>query len=188
MTNLLIDNRDTLAHIDTYQMLTGESWQESEIDYQREQLNNAALDYDSFNWEYDHTAIVQDFARHSLNYVIDMMREYTGIKDIHAELKASESPKFYNYTSDSYTFELQVSNELAAFMAAHYVAHKDAINDRLEKYSDRANWQHATVCDIIDRAITKDASGLECDIDDYNMTLWELEWEVYSNNTTVTPV
>lgn len=188
MQTLLIDNRDTLAHIDTYGILTGESWQECEIDYMREELKNDALDYDSFNWEYNHAGIVRDFAGVSLNYVIEMMREYTGIKDITATIKSSESPKFYNYTTDSYCFELQVSDELAAFMAAHYVAHKDAILARLENYSDRANWQHATLCDIIDRAITKDASGLESDIDDYNMTLWESEHETYSNNTTITPV
>lgn len=190
MRTITVDNRDTLAHIDTYHMLTGESWQESEIDYQREQSNNDTLDYDSFNWELDHAAIVRKFAEYSLEYVIDQVKEYAGVV-VQATLKDTGSPKYYNYTTDWYIYDVEPTAELIDALKKHYDANKETVNTRIDSYGpqkveDGPYWVHAAWCDMVDKAISNDNTGIESSLDDYNTVMWEIESEVYTENVTVT--
>ena len=178
MTNLLIDNRDTLATIDTYQMFTGESAEEYERENMRE---NGREDYDTADIDYDMPAIVKALARVSLGYTLEKVREYLNCKDVTATIIETGSPKFYNYTTDHYVYTPMLPDGI---LAEYYADNIDACNTRLAGYdcnSQKENWQHATWCEIVDRAITQNDS-LE---GNYNMAIWEEEMMCYYENMTV---
>ena len=173
MQKIQIDNRDTdNIHIDTYQMLTGEGADESTIDYERDERKDDSLTYDSFDWTYDHKQIVKAFALESISIL-----ENNVDKDIISSitLESTSSPRFYNYTTDGYvmnvTYNLVKLNE---YVTANY----KAIKEKADGYSDSnvdANMLHAGICHLFDNCMSKD---------DYNMSIWEVESEVYMNNTT----
>lgn len=186
MQKIIIDNRDTEnIHIDTYQMLTGESHDEITIEYENENRPEGTdeLTYDDFDWSYNHPAIVKDFATASIK-IIDQAIKYTDYAKIiiNIEYLASGSPKFYNYTSDWYTAEYICDIvALHNYIAANY----DEVLAIAKKYDDyiitsevsKENLAHAAVCHILNNCITAD---------DYNMAMWEEEYQVYSDNTTYT--
>lgn len=183
MSNLLIDNRDTLATIDTYQMFTGESAVEVQLENLHEDYGEDVT-YDDFDWSYDHKAIVTALAEVSLAYTLGMVREYLDCKDVTATVIEAASPRFYNYTTDWYVYTPILPDGL---LAKYYADNIEACNTRLAGYSvnsQKENWQHATWCEIVDRAITVEDT-LE---GNYNMHMWEKETDVYYENTTVTPV
>jgi len=181
---ITLDNRDLEhVHIDTYQMLTGDSFDESEIEYQCEELKNDKLTHDDFEWEYDHKQIVEDFAKASINIVLQGIRHETGGDCITAiEYVSSTSPTYYNYTTDGYIMTVTVdTKKINKYIDANHAAiiviagKYDA--STIDGIISRENLQHAAVCHIINTAITSD---------DYNMAIWESEFEVYSENTTMT--
>lgn len=187
MSQLLIDNRDTLATIDTYQMFTGESTDELQMYNLREDYGEDVT-YDDFDWSYDHKAIVAALADVSLEYTLEKVREYLDCKDVTATIVDSHSPNFYNYTTDSYIYAPELPDGV---LAKYYADNIDACNTRLVGYdcnSVKENWQHAAWCEIVDRAITNSNTAEEYDLDDYKYHMWEHETEVYYENTTVTPV
>ena len=183
MTKITIDNRDLKnVHIDTYQMLKGDSWNESELEYYNEQ-SNVELDYDDLTWDYNHRAIVTAFAKESINLILQGVKHENGgecIKDIN--YIASTSPRFYNYTTDSYTMAVEVDVEkLQEYTHKHnreIVAIAEGYDQAImDGIISKGSMQHAAVCHIINNAIVKD---------DYNMAMWEVESKVYQENTTIT--
>lgn len=180
---IILDNRDTQnVHIDTYAMLTGDQWDESEIDYMREELKDDTLTYDDFEWEYNHDEIVKDFAHASIEIVKELTSDDGIIKNI--AYVSHGSPQFYNYTTDWYIAEYEVDTpKLHEYIASHY----DDVLKKAQSYDDyvctgevsKDNLAHAGLCHYIDNAITAD---------DYNMAMWECEYEVYSGNTTVSKI
>ena len=169
---ITIDNRDTEnIHIDTYEMLKGDSAAESEIKNYNEQ-NKTDLNYDDFNWTYDHEQIVKDFATESIGVLGGEVNRNI-IKSI--KYVSSTSPRFYNYTTDSYVMDVDVNSKALL----QYIK-ENKIEIIFSKYSCEYNENlqnnvyHAALCHLLDHALTTD---------DYNMTMWEKENEVYYENT-----
>lgn len=181
---IIIHNGDLEnVHIDTYQMLSGESFTDMEIDNLREEYGDD-ITYDSFDWTYDHESIVRDFAHASINYLYNELVTHgdgliTGIT-----YQKSGSPKFYNYSSDWYTAEYDVNpQKLHDYIATHY----DEILEKVKKYHrvicdgdiTSEDHAHAGLCHYIDNHINSLSD------DDYNYHMWEVETEVYYENTTM---
>jgi len=184
MQKITLDNRDTEnIHIDTYGMLTGENYDEMTLEYERDEKNNPELNYDSFDWTYEHPAIVKDFAAASIEILEQVISNTNYAKIITGiQYLASGSPTYYNYTTDWYTAEYTVDETaLDAYIQANYeeiekiVQRYDDCNATGKEYAELLN--HAAVCHILNNCMTAD---------DYNIALWEKEYEVYSENTTLT--
>ena len=189
MQNIIIDNRDTEnIHIDTYQTLTGDNATESELEYINDERepNTPKLTYDDFDWTYDHAQIVKDFAHASIQIITDAIANtpYADIiKDI--TLLDTSSPRYYNYTTDGYTAIYTINaDELAKYIETN----RADIIAIAEKYDatiidsgiiSPKNMQHAAICHILNNCITAD---------DYNMAMWEVETEVYYENTKREPI
>ncbi len=178
MTTVTIHSGDTeKIHIDTYGMLTGDSFVAYELDGLQEQHNNNELTYDDFDWDYDHPAIVKEFAKHSIATVLQAIA-HTPYADIITGITYVESgsPKYYNYSSDWYRAEVSYNLvKLNEYVKANY----DAILEKANSYSGSdhdENMMYAAIVHILDNAI---------ETDDYNYSMWEVEYEVYSNNTEV---
>lgn len=182
MQKITIDNRDTEnIHIDTYQVLTGESATDQELENINEEErkeNTPELTYDDFDWTYDHEQIVKDFAQCSIQIITDAIAHTPHadiIKDI--TLEKTSSPKFYNYTTDGYTAAYTVDTKaLNLYIYANAVeVYKIAKSYDNESQPSLENSHHAAICHILNNCITAD---------DYNGAMWEKETEVYYENTT----
>lgn len=181
MIKTQIDNRDfTDVHIDTYSMLTGESademMREYEQDNAREEKREPLEDID-----YDMPAIRKGLALESISYLEDKIADAEVdniIKKI--ELIKTDSPRFYNYTTDWYVAEYEIDEKA---MDSYIEANTDAVQSILSTYTNRYdvnlvdNKYHAGVCHLINHTIDKE---------DYNMHMWEIETEVYYENMEFT--
>lgn len=174
-----IDNRDTQnVHIDTYGYFTSESYDECELENLREDYGD--VDYDDFEWEYNHENIVKDLADSSIE-VIEQAMKYTEYAEIITaiELVRSFSPRYYNYTTDGYKMNVTYNaTKLHEYMSSHY----DEIVKIASDYSTEINDNdriYATIVHILDNCISSD---------DYNMAMCENVHEIYSENTTITKV
>lgn len=182
MTTLTIDNRDTLATIDTYGMFTGEGSDEMEREHMKDE---GRLDWDTVDIDYDHKAIVAALAKISLEFTLEKVREYLECKDVTATIVETGSPRWYNYTTDHYVYTPVLPQGV---LADYYAKHMDACNTRLAGYDcndQKENWKHATWCEIVDKAITDNNSGLESELDEYKYHMWECEGEAYYENATI---
>lgn len=96
-TNITVDNRDTAYTIDTYAIFTADNTFESEAEYL---VDEYKLDINAIDFDFDHKGYVQALAEASVEL---LERELIGdvVKGI--TLIKSQSPRFYNYTTDSYT-------------------------------------------------------------------------------------
>ena len=181
---ITIDNRDTEnITIDTYQMFTGDSFVESEIESMIYQTGDQSLDYDSFEWKFDHPAIVESLAAHSVGIIEDAIRftEYADIIKCIA-LEKTASPQWYNYTTDSY----KMTVDYDAVNLAQYLDKNRAAIVEIAKACQAYelditdnDMQYAAIVHILQNCITAD---------DYNMAMWDIEGEVYANNCKVTKV
>jgi hypothetical protein len=181
MQTITINNTDTEnIHIDTYGMLTGDSHEESTIEYESEQTGRE-LTYDDFDWTYDHAGIVKDLAHESIDILLqaiahtDYAKIITGITYV-----SSTSPGYYNYKTDSYMMNIQYDIvQLDKYVTENYAA----IYEICKKY-------HAYECDITedDRLYAAIVHILDncIDSESYNYAMWETEYQAYSENTTYT--
>lgn len=90
---------------DTYQLVNGDSWEASEIEYWSEETGRD-LGYDDFIWTYDHRAIVQSFGETLAFWMKDALIEagLDSVRDV--ECIDAWSPQFYNFTSDGFEVRL----------------------------------------------------------------------------------
>lgn len=174
---ITLDNRDLEhVHIDTYQMLTGESSEQMERENMRE---DGREDWDTVDIEYNHDAIVKALAHASINII---SQETAHDKIIESITYVSHgSPQFYNYTTDWYIADYEVDIvALHKYIASNY----DEVFKKASLYDDyirtgevsKENLAHAGLCHYIDTAITAD---------DYNTSIWEKESECYYQNQIV---
>jgi len=179
---ITIDNRDTNnVHIDTYQMLTGEYADEMMREYEKENALTDGRVYDEYaDIDYDMPAIREGLARASISVVLQAII-YTPAATIIEDIKLvkTASPKFYNYTTDSYTADYTINPvALNEYIKENYTA----ILERVQNYSGgntSENMAYAAVCHLIDETITAD---------DYNMAMWEVETEIYYENMSFSKV
>jgi len=176
---ITLDNRDLEhVHIDTYQMLTGESTDDMMREDMRE---DGREDYETVDIDYDMPAIVEGLAHASIEVLLQEVK-YEKPKIIESITFVSQgSPQFYNYTTDHYIMDVECNTvELHNYIAAHY----DEVLAKAKTYDDsivdgevsKENLAHAGLCHYIDNIIT---------CDDYNMAMWEAESNVYYENMTV---
>lgn len=181
MATIKIDNRDTRrVHIDTYSMLTGDGFIESTIEHESENAEKG-LDYDDFDWNFNHAGIVRDLATASIGIIGDALPDDTVIKSI--KLETTSSPQFYNYTTDGYVMTVEYNEEA---LAKYTEDNKKEIREYLSNYPD-VYWDHTPIGDIKPEHV-KHASlchyidNLFRDDDEYNYSIWECEYEAYANN------
>lgn len=171
-----IDNRDLPYSIDTYGMFNGDSFEE----YTRQYLaEDHGIEDPDFN--YDHPKIVQALAEKSIDIIesaliIDRVEWFKGIK-----YQKSNSPQFYNYTTDSYVAEWEIDEaELDKVMPDNWesVAKDNGWGSyELEDHKDK---DESRLVAKIDIALREHLS-----LDDYNNEMWEYEDEAYQENMTM---
>lgn len=169
-----IDNRDLEdVHIDTYTMLNGESAEEHEREYMRE---DGREDWDTVDIEYDHEAIVEGLAHASIEKVWQEVRFEKPQLIESITFVSCGSPKYYNFTTDHYIADYEVNTQkLQEYIVEHY----DAVREKARGYDSEIsdeNLAHAGLCHYIDSIISKD---------DYNMAMWEAESDVYYQNMKI---
>lgn len=114
--SLVIDNRDLpVGSVDLYQTFTGEANDEYMEQMEREHLKEAGLDPDDYEItiESDMPEIHQQHAQLSVEILRDLLAEHEEdevVINISDPLRIA-SPKFYNYTTDSYTAEWTICRE-----------------------------------------------------------------------------
>jgi hypothetical protein len=103
---------------DTYQSFNGDSWVESTVEWFNEQVTywqdgkppewaylGRPVEYDDFEWTYDHAAIVRSLAEDACNWISETLWAL-GLESVRAEVVDSWSPKFYNFQSDGFEVEV----------------------------------------------------------------------------------
>lgn len=174
-----INNLDTeKITIDTYGMFTGDGFEECELDYLQEQ--NPGTNYDDYEWTYNHPEIVKDLAHASIEIVRRAIK-YTEYEKIINSITyvSSGSPRFYNYTTDHYIMSVDYNLvELHNYTFKNY----DDIHAIAQKYNTEVTDEdrlYAAIINILDNCISDD---------DYKMSMWDAEHEIYSNNVNIEPV
>lgn len=96
--NITINSNDTYFHIDTYGTFTLDYEIDKEVEYYREEQNK---DVDSDSFSIDYVGYRKELAVASIDYIKTLTSDGGIITDI--TFMDSSSPRFYNYTTDSYT-------------------------------------------------------------------------------------
>jgi hypothetical protein len=186
---VLDSNLLPVLNIDTYQCFNGDSWVESEIEHFMEETGKD-LDYDDFEWQYDHAGIVKALAEASAETVLDQLASDGVITGV--DVQSVYSPREYNFATDSYralwTVNLskldQWCKESAfdpdAFATEHYSSYDGFISFVPAMLEDD---REGTVIWLKIDAYLRSEYDEERSF--YNVA--EAEWEAYSNNVTVTP-
>ena len=169
-----LNNLDTNLSIDTYQMFTGDSVYDSEIEYQKEEHNKENIDIN-----FDHKNIVKDLANESIKTILSHLNQYEATKDIIKDvvLINSFSPTYYNYTTDSYDMEINFnSKKLSKWIKDNFL--DSEVDSLLKKWYlfDKENQFCAKLVIFLNTIIDKDS---------YNMSMWDEETNIYFNNMSV---
>ena len=165
---LRINNLDTAYTIDTYGFLTGESVDEMEAEYYREEygLDNAEFDY-------NHAGIVESLANSSVSI---LWSEFVGkgiIQDI--TLISSRSPQFYNYTTDSYIAEWKFdADKLSDYITTN--------REDFDKWFPDSGWASEDISDNEYQVYLDFYTRNEYSSEDYDMAIGECEYEAYLEN------
>jgi hypothetical protein len=212
---------------DTYQLVNGDSWCNSQQEYFQNEMSDedfqdqfgtskagVTLEYDDFNWSYDHKQIVRDFAEVLCDWIVGELWNEIGSSPqreliwdeekgehywsedfgaLEGTVVDSWSPAYYNFVSDGFEMELTV--------------HPETLR-RLTPEFDAYEWvqQHYRSCDgflsFVESRINDPEWHAQYDgefrieylfakmLDPYGerpwmMDLFEAEWEVYTNNVTI---
>ena len=181
---ITIDNRNLAYSIDTYGMFTGEWADDSEREYLQDEYGLTDSERFELSFDYDHPVIVAELASRSVNIISSELIEKSGIvRSI--TLKATYSPRFYNYTTDWYTAEWDVDDRaLEKFIMAHQGEYNNFERDNWYSVYD----SHGTddfkreeyvvaMLDFWSRQVFTE--------DEYNEKMWECESEVYTEHMTL---
>lgn len=160
---ITVNNQDCKFTIDTYQTFTDDTFIEKELEY----LN---LEYNDLEFKYNNPEIVKQLSLLSLELLKDSIPDDSVIKNI--ELESTQSPKYYNYSTDSYNMVISYDNELLNdFIAKNDDSFKDysksSIDSQLDIYK---------ITYYIDKFYNDD---------DYIMTMFEGVHEIYGNNVEI---
>lgn len=179
---LTINNLDLPLTIDTYSMFSGENFEEMEAEYYQDELGFKG----EIDLEYDHAGVVRDLATYSVSEIENLVDRDVVIR---VSLPVStNSPQFYNYTTDSYTAEWEIDQE--ALIEA--VINTTVDGQHLARWAADTGW----ASQVTFNAEGSPVEGPEDTIavmmldfwlqqyaDSYNERMWEHETEVYSNNS-----
>lgn len=128
MDKILINNRDTIFTIDTYQEFTMDNAIDSAIERYNEE-HNTSYDYDNFKWIFKNKSYLKALANASIDIIKSYLINDEVIKDI-KYLKAS-APKYSNYTTDSYSAKWSYDlNKLIDYIEANRSSFNDYFLDQ----------------------------------------------------------
>lgn len=175
---------------DTYSSFTGDSATENFLEYQAEQGKSS--NYDDYDWTYDNAAVVKALGEAGAERILsDLSAE--GIL-LSVEVIGSDSPREYNFTTDSYKatweFDATALDEWCAengFDPDTYVAEHHA------SYAGFYSFVESWIKDPTDRPGTiqwlKFAAYLraEADTEGQFNDMCEAESEAWDNSTTIVP-
>ena len=210
---ITLDNRNVELSIDTYQTYTGdgtfEYMEQMAAEHYTEDTGKE-FDYDTHEIEREcnMAAVVESLAKASLDIFVNELKT-EALKKILSNEKfiVATSPKEYNYTTDSYTFEADIDlTELDEYIAEHkeeyekyllesgggnevryrktcademYDRTEDGTPWRIDRFEDKWKVYVGTVCTaMLDFIIDK-----ECDKEVYESRMREAEDEIYYENT-----
>lgn len=185
-------------HVDTYQMLSGDSFYEMEVEYLTEEMR--VVDSDDWDervhyFDFDHAAIVADFAAMSWDYVSSNLLEGFIVDSGRID---SASPREYNFTSDSYSVEVEVDVEaleaatpgfdLERYVEEHWQS-RDGFFSFVPSRCERVDWDPRSEIGLQMRleSVVREALEDGSLVEYYNLHLWEYEHEVYSDHCTLSP-
>lgn len=173
---LKIDNRDLAYTIDTYGMFTGGSVEEME---EQHYIDEYGIDPESIDFEYDHAGAVKSLAEASINILWNELREI--VENI--QLIETNSPRFYNYTTDSYVAEWTINaDRLQAYVTSHANEFEEFVDERWAYEYTRAvaeddvNTQTVVALDFWTRQVLPE--------DTYNDQMFEAESEAWFEHIT----
>ena len=190
------------VNVDTYQCFTGDSWEESEMDYMSENLReclvrhpaaaraDVAFEWDDFDWNYDHHATLWALSEAAAEDLINAGGIHFDQIIVDAEVTSVYSPAAYNFATDSFagwlTLDTEVLAEALGDMETYDVeewararwASRDGFMSHVPRYfDDEPQW--ATVWAAVAKVL------VDSDYDG-TMATAEAEWEAYSEHTEVT--
>lgn len=128
-----IDSRDTQFTVDTYQIFTLEHEHEHEINCIHESNSKLTKEQglpefddvkyfidDYIDFEFDMVEYQRDLSFASIEYIKELDSDNSKIINS-IEFNNSQSPKFYNYTTDSYTMTIDYDNsKMQAWIIDNY--------------------------------------------------------------------
>lgn len=194
MRTIKIDNRDLSYTIDTYGMFTGESVHEMEAEHYRDEYDLTDDEWRDLDFDYDMAAITKALALESINIIWGEMPA-----DIitNIDLIDTDSPRFYNYTTDHYTANWTLDD---AALLEYIREHRDGWH----KFA-ADEWNHLRIFNIDDDKCFDIYDENDPDNDDlivamidyytrehldresYEMAMFERETEVYMEHMTLAP-
>lgn len=172
---------------DTYQTFKSDQWEEQQIEHWSDETG-LDLNYDDFEWTYDHSGIVRDLSKELCDWLAVTLHE-SGVKDATVELVDTGSPREYNFTSD--WWEARVTCNAAQL--------RDAtpgfdVDEWVHRYYESVSGFISFVTGRMEKddwRIEYDAAfrveAILADNDPYNNNPWisylmEGEWEIYERN------
>lgn len=184
MKKIQLHNSFIEHHIDTYSVFTSDSTYDYLIDdYNTE--HETDLNYDDFDWTYDKENVVRELAKSSIELVL---KNTKGAVIENITYVNSSSPSFYNFTTDSYTMEIEYNEmELEKWIAENresFIAKckKDCtpVDGFIpyNEYSDALEDDRFKLAHYIDTVYS--------DEEDYTNDMYEQVNEIYWNNITMT--
>jgi hypothetical protein len=176
---------------DTYQLVNGDSWTESEIEWWSQETGRD-LTYDDLSWEYDHAGIVRGFAEELAHWISEELMG-AGLNSLaNVRVVDSWSPQFYNFTSDG--FEVEITCDPAELRGLtgdfdvddwvhEWYRSCDGFISYVPSRLDDSEWRAGYDAEF--RVESLLASLDPSDNEDWRYRLWEAEHEVYGENTRV---
>lgn len=190
MRTIEINSLDLGYTIDTYGMFTGESTDESESDHYREEYNLTDDEWRTIGFDYDHPEIVKALANSSVQLLDENLVQHGSGVVMAIDLRSTTSPRFYNYTTDSYRADWTIDesklidyiNQDTAKFANHLVESWNEfigvpVKIDLEWLTDDDDKMLVAAIDFWSRN--------EYDPESYDMQMFEVESEAYYENMTL---
>ncbi len=211
--HIVLDNRDLNLSIDSYETFTGystfEYMEQMAAEHYKEDTGKE-FSYDELEVERhcDMTTVVDLLAKASLDVFVNELKT-DALKKILSNEKfvAAKSPEYYNYTTDSYTFEADIDlMELDEYILEHQqeydeylresgwdneISYKKSCADEMYSRTDDGNpWRLERFEDKWEKFVETSYTAMlafiidkECDKEIYESRMREAEDDIYYENT-----
>lgn len=186
-TIIRINSQDLPFTIDTYGMFNGDGFEDNEIEYYRDEYNLTETEIEAIEFDYNFGGIVSDLATQSVDLLKNNLiyhNETGGIVTAISEPENARSPQFYNYTTDSYdaTWTIDVTK-----LERKVKNLKNNDGQTFQEYLLNSAWGL-----LDDRSDDNIVAMLDFYLptvynpEDYEMSMFEHENEIYCKNVTLT--
>tara|TARA_R110000850_G_scaffold100331_5_gene207600 strand:+ start:2408 stop:2956 length:549 start_codon:yes stop_codon:yes gene_type:complete len=177
-----LNNQNTPFTIDMYQTFNGDSSDEQMLEYynddnEQKPDSEKNYEYDDFDWVYNTEKIRKDLANTSIEYQKDNILDDI-ILDIN--LLSDQSPKYYNYETDSYTASYTIDD----IKLLQYI---NINKDDFFKWCKAQSWHIELVTNVIDEnMLIYYIEKLEFNSDDYFYDMYDTSSMSWYENTKMT--